>query len=125
MNDYQIKSQTNSIFVKKEVDINDPAVIASIITAASTMAIASDIEISKDVVTTQLLDLYQKSSDETVSNLIGLGPQYVENNIGFATDFNDYTSARAAYEAQKNVFDTYYNNIAQRAMKMESQPKQM
>lgn len=121
----QIKAQTNNIFVQKEVDINNPAVIASIVTAAASMSDVADVDIQKDVVISQLLGVYEKNDDEMISNLIGLGPQYVRGNIGFATDFNDYSAARATYESQKDLYDQYYTNILARAKATEIQTKQM
>ena len=83
---------------KKPVDLNDPKVVAAIITAASSMALATD-KYSKEVTAESLLEAFKALDNEEITNLIGMGPQYVKQSIGYSIDFNDYGAACAAYES--------------------------
>lgn len=123
MNDLRLKNGLNSMFNVKGSDINEPNVVAAVITAASKMARCTEI-ITEDMTVEQLLDLYQKVGDAQVMSLVGMGPQYVKNNIGYAVDFNDIASAQVAYQANKKSYDELYSKISERSM-IKSESKQM
>ena len=95
-------------FCKMQVDLNKPAVIASIITAASRMAVSTD-KYSSDVTTESLLEAFNALDNEAITSLIGIGPQYVKQNIGYSIDFNDYGAACAAYESDKFNYDRVFS----------------
>ena len=95
-------------FCKMQVDLNKPAVIASIITAASRMAISTD-KYSSDVTAESLLEAFNALDNEAITSLIGIGPQYVKQNIGYSIDFNDYGAASVAYESDKFNYDRVFS----------------
>lgn len=115
INDLKLKQDLDKLFNAKGADINEPNIVASVITAASKMARCSDIA-TEEMTVEQLLELYKKNDDTLVTSIIGMGPQYVQSNIGYSTDFNDYGNAMATYNANKEGYDSVYSNIAQRAM---------
>ncbi len=110
-----IKSMTKKLFLKKDgVNLEDAHILASMITAASKMAICADGGNEYETMD-ELLDLYGKTGDKNVSDLIGMGPQYVRSNIGFSVDFMDYSCATAAYLADKDQYDQYYGMVHMRS----------
>ena len=122
LQDLKLKSNLNNTFNSKKADINQPSVLAALITAASKMARCTEF-VTEEMTIQQLLDLYQKSDDELVTGLIGMGPQYVKNNIGYSVDFNDISFAQMAYQANKKSYDELYTAIQQRAVaKIEEGP---
>lgn len=121
MNDLMLKKNLESTFNIKKANINEPIVLISMITAASKMANCSSV-VTEQTTIEQLLDLYQKSDNNEITSLIGIGSQYVKNNIGYAVDFNDIESALIAYQANKQVYDKIYSDISQRAMNMSKGP---
>lgn len=120
LDDIKFKNLLESIFVEKaDVDLSQPNVIAAMITAASKMFSSSDntnsSEISmSDIIRTEVLKVYEKSDDEMINNLIGMGPQYVESAIGYSVDFMDWGSARLTYESDKEKYDELYKEIMRR-----------
>jgi len=115
INDLELRRKVESVFNQKKSDINEPAVLAAIITAASNMARCSEL-VTEEVTVEQLLDLYQKSDDSIIGGLIGMGPQYVKANIGYSVDFNDYANSMAAYNADKQSLDIMYAEILNRSL---------
>lgn len=93
---------------KNQVDLKKPEVVASIITAASRMAVATD-KYSPDVTCESLIEAFNASDNNEVISLIGMGPQYVKSNIGYSIDFNDYGAACAAYEADKEKYNRLFS----------------
>lgn len=115
MDDLRLRRDINSIFNVKAANINEPNVLAAIITAASKMAKCTNI-VTEDMTVQQLLDLYKKSDDIQVASMIGMGPQYVKSNIGYAVDFSDVSAAQLAYQTNKENYDKLYSTLSQRAM---------
>ncbi len=111
-------SKSKELFLKKEdANIADSEVVASIITAAKEMSNYAPIPYTEeDTVTQELLEVYQRSDDEEVKELIGTSPQYVKNAIGFSIDFKDANQASLAYEAEKEKYDDFYRTIEKRKM---------
>ena len=103
-----LKIAALDVFCKKQVDLKRPEVIASIITAASGMAVATD-KYSSDVTMESLLEAFDSLDNETITNLVGMGPQYVKQNIGYSVDFNDYGGALAAYESDKDNYNRVFS----------------
>lgn len=117
-----IINKVENLFVKKELNEKNSAVIAAIITAASEMAKCSDI-IDSETMVTQLLDLYKKNENEEVKSLIGMAPEYVNNNIGYSVDFRDFSSAKVNYDIEKAKYDEVYTEIGARAKTEEVERK--
>lgn len=115
INDMRLKRVVEAVFNQSRADIEDPAVLAAIITAASKMARCSEM-VTEDVTVEQLLDLYEKVGDPGLTKLIGMGPQYVKANIGYSVDFNDYANSMAYYTANKATLDSMYTDISNRAI---------
>lgn len=111
-NENLLKNSLKEIFVKKEVDMNNPIVLASIISAASGMANASDI-ISPENARNELLNLYNQSENDELRNMSYLNSNYVKHNIGYSVEFEDYGKASACYMAQKDVYDKLYGQISE------------
>ena len=115
MNDMRLKRVVEALFNQSKADVNDPAVLAAIITAASKMARCSEM-VTEDITVEQLLDLYEKVDDPGLTKLIGMGPQFVKANIGYSVDFNDYGSSMANYNQNKELYDGLYSDISNRAI---------
>lgn len=103
-------NETVNMFVKQGVSLALPRIVASILTASSEMAKYSGI-VSEEESLQVLESLFNPTDDEQVKKLIGLSPDYVENNIGYHVNFRDYASATAEYNAQKEKYDKLYNSI--------------
>lgn len=103
-------NETMNIFVKQNVNLNLPIIVASILTASSKMAKYSDIVTDNETLEV-LQPLFNPTDDEQVKKLIGLSPDYVKNNIGYSVNFNDYASALAEYQSHKEQYDKLYNSI--------------
>lgn len=106
-----LKQKLNEIFVKKEINIENPNCMAALITAASKMATYSN-RIDEFTTIDELVDLYMAS--EETKQLIGMAPQYVKANIGYSIDFNDFNVAENAYRSEKNAYNELYYRIAKR-----------
>lgn len=81
------------------------------ITSASMMAIVSERNASREITTEELLDLYGKTEDKNVTDLIGMSPNFVKMNTGYSVDFQDYSKASAAYQSEKEKYDKIYEEI--------------
>lgn len=103
-------NETVNMFVKQGVSLALPRIVASILTASSEMAKYSGI-VSEEESLQVLESLFNPTDDEQVKKLIGLSPDYVENNIGYHVNFMDYASATAEYNAQKEKYDKLYSSI--------------
>ena len=102
--------ETMNLFVKKNVDLSLPSIVASILTAASEMAKVSSI-VSEEEALEVLESLFNPTDSAQVNALIGMNPNYVKSNIGYSIDFKDYASAVTGYNAQKEKYDKLYNSI--------------
>lgn len=105
-----LKGQLRELFVKNGAELKANHELAALITAASKMARPSEIA-SEDDVLEVLADLYQVRGKKEVTNLVGMGPQFVKSAIGYSTDFNDLARSIMAYQAQKEEYDTLYQTI--------------
>ena len=120
-NDMRLKSLVENIFIQKDVDMNKPIVLASLISAVSGMSLASDNIIDSETTRDELLNLYGQSENESLRNLSYLNSNYVKANIGYSVEFEDYDRVSACYNSQKQIYDALYNQIAQRS-KEHQQP---
>ena len=111
-----VNGKLSRLFVKKEVDMTADNVNAAIVTAASKMAIPSGIIGQEEVATYLGEDL----PDEAKS-LIGMGPQHVEQIIGYSVDFNDGGAAYAEYNSSKEDYDALYSSIKSLILNHEKQ----
>lgn len=112
--DYDIRRRTESLFNPKGGDINNPLVMAGMITAASEIAMASD-KISRDTVIEELGDLYNVLDNKEVDENIGNGIQFVNPLTGFSVNYKDYGASRAYYESIQVILDEYYDKINKRS----------
>ncbi len=111
--DLQLFSGINELFNKNNTDLNNNT-IAAIITSASKMAISSDIATPEET-SLVLQDLYQVTNNEEVLNLLGMPENYAKTLIGYAVNYNDYTSSTSEYNTHKEQYDKFYKNIVLRA----------
>ncbi len=114
LRDALLKNNLEKQFVINKSNLDEPQVLAAMITAASKMAKCTD-NVDENMVVDEILDLYRKAEDVGVTSLIGMAPQYVRNNIGYAVDFNDYNSAIMAYKANVEAYDKIYYGILKRS----------
>lgn len=114
--DLSLKKQLENTFIKKEdiQNIYEPNVLAAMITSASMMAIVSEGNASKEMTTEELLDLYGKTEDKNVTDLIGMPPNFVKMNTGYSVDFQNYSEASVAYQSEKETYDRIYEKIYSR-----------
>ena len=108
MEDVFLKSNLENLFVKNGASVESPQVIGAIVTSAGAMALQSE-KVSREDTIAELLDLYGKTDDEEVNQLVGMGPQYVSKLIGFSVNFNDYGNASLEYQQRKSQYDDIYN----------------
>ena len=111
--DLQLFSGINELFNKNNAELNNNT-IAAIITSASKMAINSNIATPEET-SLVLQDLYQVTNNEEVLNLIGMPESYAKTLIGYAVNYNDYTSSTIEYNTHKEQYDKFYKNIVLRA----------
>ena len=111
--DLQLFSGINELFNKNNADLNNNT-IAAIITSASKMAINSNIATPEET-SLVLQDLYQVANNEEVLNLLGMPENYAKTLIGYAVNYNDYTSSTSEYNTHKEQYDKFYKNIVLRA----------
>ena len=114
-NDIRLKNSLETVFIQKEVDMSNPAVLASLISAASGMALSSNNIIDSETTRDELLNLYGQSENENLRNLSYLNSNYVKANIGYSVQFEDYDRAAACYNAEKQTYDSLYTQISERA----------
>lgn len=105
-----VKNKAKELFVKNGADLSKDNNIAALITAAAGMSKVTEI-VSSDIVIEELLELYGKNENEDVKSLIGMGPQYVKQNIGYSIDFNDYSASLNAYNTEKENYDFLYKEL--------------
>ena len=103
------------IFVNKQVRWDDN-VKAAIITAASKMAIPGGIVEENTVV-----DVLSKDMSDQAKSMIGMGPQYVKQIIGYSVDFNDASAALQEYTTIKDEYDALYLYIKALKLNHEKQ----
>lgn len=107
----ELRSTAIKLFVKNDADLTKPNVIAAIVEAAKNMALVSDIA-SKYDTQDALLTAFNASDNKEVTDLIEmLNPSYIKQIIGFSTDYMDFGSANLAYENQKELYDSLYNQV--------------
>lgn len=111
-----INSRLQTLFVNKEVDMTADNVNAAIVTAASKMAIPSRI-IGQDEVATVL----SEDLSDQAKSMIGMGPQYVKEIIGYSVDFNDAGAALMEYSTLKDEYDMLYIYIKQLGLDKQKQ----
>ncbi len=116
LRDALLKNNLEKQFIVNASSSEEPQVLAAMITAASKMAKYNEFNdnVDEDMVIDEILDLYQKVEDENVTTIIGMAPQYVQNNIGYAVDFTDYNSAIKAYKGNKEAYDKIYYGLLNR-----------
>ncbi len=120
--DVELKAKVENTFLKKpEASIEQPSVLAAMITAASQMANASDGITTPYTTTEELLDLYGKSEDGKVTSLLGMQSSYIKLNTGYSVEVEDMGAAAATYQAQQATYDEIYNRIAERAKSHEKE----
>lgn len=105
-----LTNETLNIFVKQDVCLSSPSIIASILTASSEMAKYSDI-VTKEETLEIIESLFNPTDNERVKILIGLDPNFVESSIGYSVNFSDYVSALSEYNTKKEKYDQLYNSI--------------
>ena len=121
--DLRLMSQLQKTFVSKEnVDFTQPNVVAALATAASKVAFASG-EFDEGLVCEQILDLYQKLDDENTKAMVGMGPQYVGDAIGYDVDFNDYGAITGEYLNNKDNYDKTFNSLNSRAELLQARTR--
>lgn len=115
LGDLELKSILQQTFIKSEIaDISQPSVLAAMITSASMMSEFSDGNASSEMTTEELLDLYGKTGDKNVTDLIGMPQNFVKGNTGYCVDFQDYSAASSAYQSEKETYDEIYQRIYKR-----------
>lgn len=62
----------------------------------------------------ELLDVYGRTDDKQVAESVGMTLPYVQDNIGFSIDFINYSRAMAAYLANQEAYNRYYETIHRR-----------
>lgn len=112
--DINLKNQLERTFIQKEVDLNSPSVIASLVSAASGMTLAADTTMDSEITRNEILELYGQSENESLRNMSYLNSNYVKANIGYSVQFEDYERARTCYLADKENYDTLYAKINNR-----------
>lgn len=112
--DISLKNQLERTFIQKEVNMNNPAVIASLVSAASGMTLAADTTMDSEITRNEILELYGQSQNEGLRNMSYLNSNYVKANIGYSVQFEDYGRARACYLADKENYDSLYEKINNR-----------
>lgn len=121
LNDLILRQKVEKVFITKEgVNVNEPNVIAAIITAASAMSRESNGIITPDMTTMELLDLYNKVDDEDVTNLIGMSSSYVNLATGYNVEFENMQAAMGNYRSNKNSYDEIYTKLSNRALTHET-----
>ena len=111
-----INGEIQMLFVDKEVDMTADNVNAAIVTAASKMAIPAGIIGENEVAETLSADL-----SEEAKSMIGMGPQYVKQIIGYSVDFNDASAALKEYTTFKDEYDALYAYIKQLSLNKKKQ----
>lgn len=119
MTDEMLKLHTEKTFIKKNCDRTANNVRASLITAASKMANASDLVSEADTLDV-LIDAFGVREIPEVVELIGMGPQFVKPSIGYSVDFNDVSAVMSAYNAEKETYDQYYGMVAKKVAEKKS-----
>lgn len=114
--DMSLKRNVEKMFIKKsDADIQQPSVMAAVITAASAMSRESNGLATPEMTTEELLDLYGKTDDGMVTSLLGMQSSYIKLNTGYSVEVEDMGSAAANYRAEQEAYDAMYGQIAERA----------
>lgn len=114
--DVSLKQNVEKMFIKKtDANIQQPSVMAAVITAASAMSRESNGLATPEMTTEELLDLYGKTDDGMVTSLLGMQSSYIKLNTGYSVEVEDMGSAAANYRAEQEAYDTMYGQIAERS----------
>lgn len=113
-NEFTIKRLAEKIFIKKECDINQPHIIASMITAAAEMAKASD-TVSREQVIDVLAEIYNAKDNQQIGNIPS---SFVKSNIGYSVDFNDYNGVQVNYGVD---YERLYSEISKYILNKENE----
>ncbi len=119
-----LKNAAIRTFCKIQVELTDPKVIGSIVSAASNMAMASDIG-SYDATYKSLLEAFKAENDEETVRYSELAPQYVQSIIGYTVDFKNYGVAKAELKAAEATGIGDYNFIFGQAQYLNDTKDQM
>lgn len=114
--DMELKTKVETTFIKNpDANIEQPSVLAAMITAASQMASASNGITTPYTTTEELLDLYGKAEDGMVTSLLGMQSSYIKLNTGYSVEVEDMNAAAVNYQAQQVEYDAIYRQISERA----------
>ncbi len=121
--DIILRSQVEHLFVAedKRANVNQPHVLAAMITAASAMSRESNGIATPEMTTEELLDLYGKKEDGQVTSLLGMASPYIRLNTGYSVEVENMGAAAANYRAMQAEYDTVYGQIAERAKSHEKE----
>lgn len=111
-----IKKLVESQFIKKECELDNPTIVAAIITAAAKMARLSNIATETETLAC-LIELYGAEENQYAGEM---PPQFVKSNIGYSIDFNDIGPASVAYDADEENYNALYTAIHEYIMKKEN-----
>lgn len=114
----QIKQMAIGLFVKKEVDLRAPHIIAAIISAARGMSLCSETVSPNDVVDT-LLEVFEVKGNPEVESLVGMNSSFVKQNIGFSPVFEDASIAMMSYTNQSASYEALYEAIKNKVLSDE------
>ena len=106
-----IIEKAKEIFVKKEADMNDPLVIASIIEAAADMSLyaGKSFEETYDV----LLESFEVSENEDILCMLdeGIDKKTIYSKIGFILDEDNTEALTETYNRNSKDFEEFYDLI--------------
>lgn len=129
--DLLLKKQVEELFIKNGASTENPSVLAAMITAASHMATITKmcnkkIPITEEIVQEQLLDLYDKSNDELVTDYLFMPSDFAMGVIGYRVKYDNISNASTSYMEDKEHYDALYNSmIARKQIKDEEKGKQV
>lgn len=114
MND-QIKIMAIKFFVQKEIDLNEPTVIAAIISAAKGMALCSSTVTPENVIDA-MINAFDVKENADAQRLIGMGPSFVSAIIGFSINFEDPMAASLNYNLQNGEYEALFSTIKEKIL---------
>ena len=112
--DNLIKDIISKLFLVKQVDINDPKVVAAIIKIASEMAKHSH---KVDGLTTmdELVDYFGVTGDKIIYSLIEeMTPELIKETLEYYVDFNNIDVAKKSYYDNLDFYEFLYLMIGVR-----------
>ena len=110
--DLKLMNLLEATFIKNGASTSNPVVLAAMITAASFMgkAIGEDASVIEE----EILNLYGKEEEESVTKLLNMDPEYVKQSIGYAVDFMNKGDAIEIYRVNMDIFNKLYSLIKHR-----------